>query len=151
MSEHSYMNAVDVAGFRFADGHDILIGRDWNSTDPTIHQFLRLVGDESCQVFNTALGPDYNSDHHDHFHLDLAGRFRSHKRVCKAGGLKDGNAMASLPTFTSSVKPLTRPFGEGPQPMPPEIGPPSAASMTSGDLASGSERPLDDGEVEDDD
>jgi len=151
MSEHSYMNAIDVAGFRFADGHDILIGRDWNSADPTIHQFLRLVGDQSCQVFNTALGPDYNSDHHDHFHLDLASRQRTHKRVCKAGGLKDGPAEMTLPTFTSSIKPLTKPFGTGEQPMPSELPAASAGSASHADLGSGGHKPLDDDEVEDDD
>lgn len=122
MSEHSYMNAVDVGGFRFADGHDIVIARDWNSPDPTVRQFLRVVGDESCQIFNTVLGPDYNSDHYNHFHLDLAGRFRTHKRVCKGGGLKDQQRGYSLPVFTSAIKPKMPPFGTGEeQPMPPPI------------------------------
>lgn len=122
MSEHSYMNAVDVGGFRFADGHDIVIARDWNSQDPTVRQFLRTVGDRSCLIFNTVLGPDYNSDHYNHFHLDLAARFRTHKRVCKGGGLKDPGGPRSLPVFTSSIKPKTPPFGTGEeQPMPPPI------------------------------
>ncbi len=151
MSEHSYMNAVDVGGFRFADGHDIVIGRDWNSPDPVVRQFLRIVGDESCQIFNTALGPDYNSDHHDHFHLDLASRQRTHRRVCKAGGLKDGPAGDLLPTFTSSIKPKGTPFGEGPQPMPGEIGKSSAESKTPTDYMSGKEPPLRDDATEDDD
>ncbi len=129
MSEHSYMNAVDVGGFRFADGHDIVIARDWNSEDPIVRQFLRTVGDQSCQIFNTVLGPDYNSDHYNHFHLDLAGRFRSHKRVCKGGGLHDRQKGYPLPTFTSAIKPKTAPFGTGEtQEMPPPITTTSAAT-----------------------
>ncbi len=151
MSEHSYMNAIDVGGFRFADGHDILIGRDWNSTDPIVHQFLRIVGEQSCQIFNTALGPDYNADHHDHFHLDLASRMRSHKRVCKAGGLKDGPALYPMPTFTSSIKPKTPPFGDGSQEMPAEIPAASTGSITPSDVASGIEPMPRDDEIEDDD
>ncbi len=150
MSEHSYMNAIDVGGFRFADGHDILVGRDWNSEDPVVHQFLRVVGDQSCLIFNTALGPDYNADHHDHFHLDLAARMRTHKRVCKAGGLKDGPALYPLPTFTSSIKPKTMPSGDGLQEMPPAIAPASASSITPSDLSSADEPMPRDDEVEDD-
>ncbi len=151
MSEHSYMNAIDVGGFRFADGHDILIGRDWNTMDPVIRQFLRVVGDESCQIFNTALGPDYNADHHDHFHLDLAARMRTHKRVCKAGGLKDGPALYPMPTFTSSIKPTTPPFGTGEQDMPPEIPSAATGSTAPPTLSYGSEPMPRDDEVEDDD
>ena len=103
MSEHAYMNAIDVAGFVFADGHDFLIRRDWNGQDPVARQFLRMVGDQSCQVFNTVLGPDYNADHHDHFHLDMAARFRTRHRVCKGGGLKDGPMSYAPPVFTGSL------------------------------------------------
>ena len=151
MSEHSYMNAIDVGGFRFADGHDILIGRDWNTSDAIVHQFLRVVGEQSCLVFNTALGPDYNADHHDHFHLDLAARMHTHKRVCKAGCLKDGPALYPMPTFTSSVKPATPPFGTGEQPMPTAIPSSATGSITPSDLGSGSETMLHDDEIEDDD
>ena len=105
MSEHAYMNAVDVAGFQFADGREILVKRDWQSDDPIAGQFLRVVGDESCSVFNTVLGPDYNSDHHDHFHLDLAARLKTHRRVCKGGGLHDGPMSYSMPTITGSLPP----------------------------------------------
>jgi hypothetical protein len=33
-------------------------------------------------VFTTVLGPDYDSLHHDHFHLDLA-RHRDDGRICE--------------------------------------------------------------------
>jgi len=36
-------------------------------------QFLRKVRDGACQVFLTTLSPDYNAQHHDHFHLDMGG------------------------------------------------------------------------------
>ncbi|MDR3373915.1 MAG: extensin family protein [Ancalomicrobiaceae bacterium] len=103
MSEHAYMNAIDVGGFVFADGREVLVARDWNGADPIYRQFLRSVGGESCTVFNTVLGPDYNSDHHDHFHLDMAARLKTHHRVCKGGQLYDGPMAYGLPTFTGSV------------------------------------------------
>ncbi|MDR3497499.1 MAG: extensin family protein [Ancalomicrobiaceae bacterium] len=105
VSEHAYMDAIDVGGFIFADGREILVARDWNGADPVYRQFLRMVGGESCAVFNTVLGPDYNSDHHDHFHLDMAARLKSHRRVCKGGQLYDGPMAYGLPTFTGSITP----------------------------------------------
>eukprot|EP01037_Dinobryon_pediforme_P027434 gene27434-30326_t len=104
MSEHAYMNAIDIAGFKFADGREILVRRDWSGDDPVAGQFLRAVGDRSCEIFNTVLGPDYNADHRDHFHLDLAARLRSHRRICKGGQLHEGPMSYGLPVFTGSLQ-----------------------------------------------
>ena len=36
--------------------------------------FLHDVHDGACQHFTTVLSPDYDANHHDHFHVDLARR-----------------------------------------------------------------------------
>ncbi len=35
--------------------------------------FLREIHDRACDVFDVTLGPDYNADHYNHFHLDVGG------------------------------------------------------------------------------
>ena len=44
--------------------------------------FLRAVHGGSCSVFTTVLGPAYDANHRDHFHLDLA-RHNAEGRICK--------------------------------------------------------------------
>ncbi|WP_310539221.1 extensin family protein [Phenylobacterium sp.] len=72
VSEHASANALDVAGFRLANGETISVLKDWNDPGPK-GRFLRRVRDEGCRVFTTVLSPDYNAAHANHFHLDMGG------------------------------------------------------------------------------
>lgn len=72
VSEHATANALDVSGFRLADGTDVMVARDWADPGPK-GAFLRAVRDGACKVFLTTLSPDYNEAHADHFHLDMGG------------------------------------------------------------------------------
>jgi len=72
VSEHASADAIDLAGFRLADGQTVHVARDWNDPGPK-GQFLRRARDGACRVFVTTLGPDFNAEHHDHFHLDMHG------------------------------------------------------------------------------
>jgi len=72
ISEHATANAIDVAAFRLADGTVVSVARDWNDAGPR-GRFLHRVRDGGCRIFLTTLGPDYNVEHHDHFHLDMGG------------------------------------------------------------------------------
>lgn len=74
VSEHGLANAVDIGSFTLADGRRIVLERDWNSTDPQVREFLRIVHRSACKRFVTTLGPDYNAAHRNHFHLDMGGR-----------------------------------------------------------------------------
>lgn len=76
-SQHATANALDIAGFRLADGRRITLARDWNG-DEREQRFLRLVREAACKPFNTVLGPEYNAAHRDHLHLDM-GR----ARICR--------------------------------------------------------------------
>ncbi|GLZ87099.1 hypothetical protein Pres01_31500 [Metapseudomonas resinovorans] len=72
-SQHASANALDIAGFRLADGRRISVARDWAGEGDNA-RFLREVRKAACAHFSVTLGPDYNAAHHDHFHLDM-GRF----------------------------------------------------------------------------
>lgn len=81
-SEHATANAIDVAGFRLADGTAISVLRDWPRGGPRA-AFLREVRDGACRLFATALSPDYNAAHRDHFHFDQAARGATGWRGCR--------------------------------------------------------------------
>ena len=72
-SEHATADAVDITGFRLADGTRISVLRDWEGEGPK-SEFLREVRDGACSLFATVLSPDYNAAHADHLHLDQARR-----------------------------------------------------------------------------
>ncbi|MEJ0013435.1 MAG: extensin family protein [Bauldia sp.] len=71
LSEHAFGNALDVAGFRLADGRMITVKHDWSLGDDATRSFLREVLAAACERFKTVLGPGVKY-HGDHFHLDLA-------------------------------------------------------------------------------
>ena len=81
-SEHSTADAIDIAGFRLADGTRITVARDWAGTGPKA-TFLRSVRNGACDLFATTLSPDYNAAHADHFHLDQASRGATGWRACR--------------------------------------------------------------------
>lgn len=70
LSQHASANALDIAGFRLADGRSISVLKDW-SREGDKARFLRQVRDSACDDFNVVLGPDYNAAHRNHFHLDM--------------------------------------------------------------------------------
>jgi hypothetical protein len=72
VSEHALANAIDIAAFRLADGTTVSVLHDWNDPGPK-GRFLHRVRDGGCKVFLTVLGPDYNAEHANHFHLDMGG------------------------------------------------------------------------------
>ena len=81
-SEHAGANAIDVAGFRLADGRRITIVGDWPD-EGAKGRFLRDVRDGACRLFATTLSPDYNEAHRDHLHLDQAARGATGWRACR--------------------------------------------------------------------
>lgn len=73
-SEHATANAIDIAGFRLADGRRITLAGNWSDGSEAERKFLRQVRDGACDLFRVVLGPDYNAAHHNHFHFDM-GRY----------------------------------------------------------------------------
>ncbi|UFQ01346.1 extensin-like domain-containing protein [Pseudomonas fitomaticsae] len=70
LSRHASADALDIAGFRLADGRAISVLRDWPKQNQDA-QFLRQVRDGACEAFSVVLSPDYNAAHRNHFHVDV--------------------------------------------------------------------------------
>lgn len=70
-SEHARANAVDVGVFELEDGRKVSVLEGWSKIGPE-SDFLHTIRDRGCQVFRTVLSPDYNAEHADHLHLDMA-------------------------------------------------------------------------------
>ncbi len=81
-SEHATADAVDIFGFRLADGRRISVLRDWRGSAAEM-LFLRDAREGACELFSTVLSPDYNRAHADHFHLDQAERGATGWRLCR--------------------------------------------------------------------
>jgi hypothetical protein len=81
-SEHSTADAIDIAGFRLADGTRITVAGDWRGQGNKA-AFLHDVRNGACDLFATTLSPDYNAAHRDHLHLDQAERGAMGWRACR--------------------------------------------------------------------
>ncbi len=77
LSEHARARALDVAAVRRVEGSVYTVSSDWEQHQPVpataAGAFLRQLVSNLFEagVFNIVLTPDFNADHHDHFHLDL--------------------------------------------------------------------------------
>ena len=81
-SEHATADALDIAGFRLADGRRITVAADWEG-DGEEAAFLRAARDRACDLYATVLSPDYNEAHRDHLHLDQAERGARGGTLCR--------------------------------------------------------------------
>lgn len=72
-SAHARAEAIDVAGFRFADGRRVTVLSEWRGAGREA-EFLRRVREDACRVFGSVLSPDYNAAHANHLHLEVGGR-----------------------------------------------------------------------------
>lgn len=70
LSEHAFGNALDIAGFKLANGRVVTVKSGWRGSSDE-RQFLREVFSSACSTFKTVLGPGA-AYHGDHFHVDLA-------------------------------------------------------------------------------
>jgi hypothetical protein len=71
LSEHGMANAVDISGFDFANGRRVTVLAAWNGEDPDGRDFIRAAFGSGCRHFTKILGPQANSLHANHFHLDM--------------------------------------------------------------------------------
>ncbi|HCK32754.1 MAG: hypothetical protein CMH32_04075 [Micavibrio sp.] len=78
MSAHASGSALDVSAFETVSGRMIAVYGNWDRQD-SVGQFLHAIRDRSCEIFPGVLGPDYNYDHRNHFHLEYTSR---RHRVC---------------------------------------------------------------------
>jgi hypothetical protein len=77
LSEHGRANALDVRGWKLANGQSIGL------TDRNVPRGLReTVLHSACARFTTVLGPGSDGYHEDHIHLDLMERHNNYK-ICQ--------------------------------------------------------------------
>jgi hypothetical protein len=83
MSQHAYAKAIDFAELVKSDDTHYSILNDWvidpsgatctaateNEKDAFLHQVICEL--KAAKVWNIVLTPNYNSDHRNHFHVDL--------------------------------------------------------------------------------
>ena len=70
LSEHAFGLAIDIAGFRLADGTEISVERDWWTPGPK-RDFLHHLAASACGMFSVVLTPSSNRDHFNHMHFDI--------------------------------------------------------------------------------
>jgi hypothetical protein len=77
LSEHAFGYAIDLAAFTLGDDTYMTVYDDWEDgvAEPVTFagQWLKDLTDKRHEqgIFNIILTPEYNSDHDDHFHVDL--------------------------------------------------------------------------------
>jgi hypothetical protein len=71
-STHATAEAIDIAGFQFADGTRSRLLDDWDANDARA-RFQRAARNGACNWFQLTLSPDYNRLHADHFHVQSRG------------------------------------------------------------------------------
>ncbi len=69
-STHARAEALDVSGFRLANGRRVMVQQAWAGDTPDA-RFLKRVRSEGCGLFSSVLSPDYNAAHANHLHLDV--------------------------------------------------------------------------------
>ncbi len=70
ISEHGKGRAIDISGFKMADGEVVTVLKGWRK-NPSKRQ-LTKIWRGACGPFGTVLGPNSDRYHRDHFHLDTA-------------------------------------------------------------------------------
>ncbi len=80
MSEHAHGNAIDVGKFVLKNGHAIDI-RKKGLFSFREGALLKAVRTDSCNYFDTVMGPGSNPEHWNHFHFDLRER-KGGRRYC---------------------------------------------------------------------
>jgi hypothetical protein len=122
LSEHGRADAIDVRGFRLADGREI------NLTDISAAKDLRAkIRASACARFSTVLGPGSDGYHEEHIHLDLAERHNGYK-LCQ-WELREPpppQAESAAPADEASEQAAAVAAGEVPLPRPR----PLAANLT---------------------
>jgi hypothetical protein len=116
MSEHAFANAIDVGGFRLADGTIITVLRGWKGGQEE-QNFLREVHAGACRNFATVLGPGADAFHYDHFHFDLARHGRAGNRsICRPYPQPVSPPNEGFP-YDPAKNPVTADAGRGLPPM----------------------------------
>lgn len=82
-SAHAIGNAMDVVGFRFHSGKNVLV-ESFDAAKGDERLFLSALRTSACGYFLTVLGPGSDAAHGNHLHVDIAQHGRSaNYRICQ--------------------------------------------------------------------
>ncbi len=96
LSEHAFANAIDIGGFKLADGREVKYLNHWRARDGS-REFLQATSLSACEIFNTTLTPDYDRFHRNHIHVDASPKKEGDQsRFC---GVKGRFAPGAVPAF----------------------------------------------------
>jgi len=70
LSEHALGLAIDISGFRLADGTVVSVEHDWWAPGPK-RDFLHHLARSACGYFSVVLTPSSDRDHFNHMHFDI--------------------------------------------------------------------------------
>ena len=80
LSEHAFMNAVDIGAFKIGDRWvEVAKGGDQSRTEADFVQIVRKAG---CKHFTTVLGHGSDGYHENHLHFDLRQRGKKTRVYC---------------------------------------------------------------------
>jgi len=109
LSEHAFANAVDIGGFKLADGRSIEYLKHWRAKDGS-SEFLQATSISACEVFNTTLTPDYDRFHRNHIHVDASPKKEDTNKFC---GVKGRFSPGAVPAFARYKAPGKKWKGTG--------------------------------------
>ncbi|WP_041798583.1 extensin family protein [Rhodopseudomonas palustris] len=145
LSEHGRANAIDLRGFKLADGRMLSL------TDRAAPRAVReSVRQSVCDRFATVLGPGSDGYHEEHVHLDLAER-RGGYKMCQWEVWEPLPVIAPLlpaerpaeapPREVAAGEPQDRDPNRSPQQAQPENAPPQQVEPEQGEQAAKPEPP----------
>jgi hypothetical protein len=93
LSEHAHANAIDIVGFKFANGQEAQFVKHWRGARGA-SEFLQSTSAGACATFATTLTPDYDRFHRDHIHLDA-----SQNKEANFCGIRGRFSPGAVPAF----------------------------------------------------
>jgi hypothetical protein len=115
LSEHAFANAIDIGGFRLADGREVEYLKHWRGPGHSSH-FLQTTSLAACEIFNTTLTPDYDRFHRNHIHVDASPKKEGEST--KFCGVKGRFAPGTVPAFARYKAPGKKWKAKGPKKQP---------------------------------
>lgn len=109
LSEHAFANAIDIGGFKLADGRSVDYVKHWRAKDGSSDFFL-ATSTTACEIFNTTLTPDYDRFHRNHIHVDASPKKEGDAKFC---GIKGRFSPGAVPAFARYKQPGKKWKGSG--------------------------------------
>jgi hypothetical protein len=109
LSEHAFANAIDIGGFKLADGRSIDYVKHWHAKDGS-REFFLATSTTACEIFNTTLTPDYDRFHRNHIHIDASPKKEGDAKFC---GIKGRFSPGAVPAFARYKQPGKKWKGTG--------------------------------------